>query len=168
MANSKLQIGNRQSAIGNVINRQSAIGNIRNRTVYVSFFLTMLCLFSLFLFGCDGAKNQRARQQQPTRTQESPVASTPDKPKETTFEEDLNYVKLGQFRYVLVFSRLDRAVMNQDDFNYLKVNAPQEVNHWVKTDGGRRAIAGSNFAFTPEHLDALKKRFKIEDYSDKK
>ena len=93
-------------------------------------------------------------------------ASTPKQP-QTPFERDLDYVRKGQFTYVFVFSRKDSGAFDKDDIAYLKANSPAETNQWISTDAGRRVIAGTNFEFKPEHFDALKQRFNIEDYTGK-
>jgi hypothetical protein len=93
-------------------------------------------------------------------------ASTPKQP-QTPFERDLDYVRKGQFTYVYIFSRKDGGAFDKDDIAYLKANSPTETNQWISTDAGRRVIAGTNFEFKPEHFDALKQRFNIEDYTGK-
>lgn len=85
----------------------------------------------------------------------------------TPFETDLDYVRKGQFHHIYVFSRQDGGKFQPDDIAYLKANSPKQTNMWVSTDEGRRAIAGSNFDFEPAHMDALSKRFIIEDYTGK-
>ncbi|HEY0004675.1 MAG TPA: hypothetical protein VGB17_07660 [Pyrinomonadaceae bacterium] len=84
---------------------------------------------------------------------------------QTPFEKDLQYVRNGQFNYIFVFARKDQRAFEKDDIAYLKANSPQETNQWVRTDEGRRIIAGTNFEFTPENLEALRQRFNVEDYS---
>lgn len=88
-----------------------------------------------------------------------------NRPSQSPFEKDLDYVRNGQFTHIYVFARKDGGQLQADDITYLKTNSPAQTNMWLKTDDGRRAIAGSNFDFKPEHLDALSKRFNIEDYS---
>ena len=95
-------------------------------------------------------------------------ASTPSSaptPK-TGFEADLDYVRKGQYTYVLVFSRKDGQPLNKDDAAYLRTNAPQVVD-WVTTDEGKRVIAGTNFDLALGNLELLKKRFNVEDYTGK-
>ena len=71
----------------------------------------------------------------------------------------------GQYTYMYVLARPDDGALDTADIAYLKENTPRETNMWVKTEDGRRAIAGTNFEFTPENLAALRKRFNVEDYS---
>ena len=94
------------------------------------------------------------------------ASPSPRKPL-TEFERDLEYVRTGQFTYIYVISRADSSPLNSDDIAYLKQNAPPQTNQWLRTDQNRRVIAGTNFEFTPENLDALRKRFLVEDYSGK-
>ena len=68
---------------------------------------------------------------------------------------------------LFIFSRKEGGAFTRDDIAYLKANSPAETNQWISTDEGRRVIAGTNFEFKPEHFDALKQRFNIEDYSGK-
>lgn len=81
------------------------------------------------------------------------------------FERDLDYVRTGGFRHVYVIRRTDNQPLAKDDVEYLKQNSHPQTNMWIKTDEGRRVIAGSNFDWTPENWGALYKRFTIEDYT---
>ncbi|MGH9941916.1 MAG: hypothetical protein ACRD9R_06105 [Pyrinomonadaceae bacterium] len=83
----------------------------------------------------------------------------------TEFERDLAYVRKGQFVRVLVFKRKDGEPFAAEDKKYLKENSPEQTNMWLSTEGDRRIIAGTNFAFEPKHLEALLKRFDIEDFT---
>lgn len=124
------------------------VGNI----FYSSFVLvSLLSILTLFSSGCNRSS--------------SSVNAPPKPTPATEFERDLEKVRVGQYRYVYVFSRPDNAPFSSDDAAYLKANSPLEVNGWYKTDEGRRVIAGSNFTFKPEQIEALKKRFNIEDYT---
>jgi len=91
--------------------------------------------------------------------------SSPAPPK-VGFEADLEYVRKGQYTYVWVFSRKDGKEIDKEDGAYLRTNAPQVVD-WVITDGGKRAIAGTNFDLALGNLELLKKRFVVEDYTSK-
>jgi hypothetical protein len=121
-----------------------------------------LLLLSIALLAACGRKASEP-------TSSTPAASPSAKPasQQTAFERDLDYVRTGQFAYVLVFSRKDGAEFSNDDIVYLKANSPPETNQWVKTDEGKRVIAGTNFEFKQEQLDALGKRFGIENLSGK-
>lgn len=100
--------------------------------------------------GCGGAR----------RTEQAPKSRTLP-----PFEQDLDYVRKGQFAHVYVISRSDGAPLTREDIAYLKANSHPETNMWVITDEGRRAIAGTNFDWTPENFAALGKRFVVEDYT---
>jgi hypothetical protein len=82
------------------------------------------------------------------------------------FERDLQFVRNGQYAYVWVFSRKDGKPLDKDDGAYLRTNAPQVVD-WVTTDGGKRAIGGTNFDLEQGNMNLLRKRFVVEDYTGK-
>lgn len=125
--------------------------------------VTPLIVVALTAVAFNGCNKPRTESTGPAPGPAARPASTPL----SAFEQDLNYVRQGQFTHVYVFARRDGGVMNTEDVDYLKANSPSETNMWVRTDEGRRIIAGTNFAFKPEHFDALNKRFNIEDYSGK-
>lgn len=81
------------------------------------------------------------------------------------FERDLASVQRNNYQKVYVISRPDGAAFNADDKAYLKTNMPIETTMRILTDEDRRLIVGTNFDLKPEHLDALNKRFRIEDYT---
>lgn len=84
--------------------------------------------------------------------------------KKTTFDEDLAELKAG-YDFVLVFRRRDGGVFDNEDRKYLRQNSPLETSSWVSSDDGKAFISGAGFAFPPEQLKALEKRFVIEDHS---
>jgi hypothetical protein len=104
--------------------------------------------------------------QAPPASEPTPAQSSPAPSPKTGFEADLDYVRKGQYTYVWVFSRKDGKPLDKDDAAYLRKNAPQVVD-WVTTDGGKKAIAGTNFDLARGNLELLKKRFIAEDYSGK-
>src|SRR5216683_4020783 len=95
-----------------------------------------------------------------------PTAQSSPSPVKTGFEADLDYVRRGQYTYVLVFSRKDGKPLDKNDATYLRTNAPQVVD-WVTTDQGKKVIGGTNFNLEEGNLNLLKKRFVAEDYSGK-
>jgi hypothetical protein len=127
--------------------------------------LLLIALLAASLFsGCQrggGANSQSASNA--ASASPSPRKSQP----QTEFEHDLDYVRTGNFRYIYVIARPDGVPPNSDDITYLTENTPKETNQRILTEGKRRIIVGTNFVFTPENLDALRKRFTVEDYSGK-
>src|SRR3982751_1194162 len=96
-------------------------------------------------------------------------AASPSKPEPTpatAFERDMQYVRNSQFGHVWVFARKDGKPIDKDDAAYLRTNAPQVID-WVKTDDGKRVIAGTNFDLELGGLGLLKKRFVVEDWTGK-
>lgn len=121
-----------------------------------------LMVLALFFCACGGS---------PTVSNNAPVAtpSTAASPLPsplTGFAKDLQYIRNGGYTYVWVFSRKDHKPLDKDDSAFLRTNAPQVVD-WVTTDEGKKVIAGTNFNLEEGNLEALKKRFVTEDYSNK-
>ncbi|HEY3582362.1 MAG TPA: hypothetical protein VGK82_17535 [Pyrinomonadaceae bacterium] len=101
-----------------------------------------------------------------TPTPESTTAATPQSSPLVGFDKDLAYVRNGGYSYIFVFSRKDKKPLDKDDSAFLRTNAPQVVD-WVVTDGGKKVIAGTNFNLEEGNMGELKKRFVVEDYSNK-
>ena len=117
---------------------------------------------ALLATGCGGGTSTSApnNNQTPPPPAASPTASL------TAFEQDLQYIRNGQYTYIWVFSRKDGKPLESTDSAFLRTNAPQVVD-WVTTDGGKKVIAGTNFNLEEGNLEALKKRYVAEDYSNK-
>ena len=94
------------------------------------------------------------------------AAPSPSSSPLTGFAKDLQYIRNGGYTYIWVFSRKDGKPLDKDDSAFLRTNAPQVVD-WVITDEGRKVIGGTNFNLEEGNLEALKKRFVTEDYSNK-
>ena len=116
---------------------------------------------ALLLSACTGSA--------PTNSNNSTAATKPASPAPsplTGFAKDLQYIKNGQYTYVWVFSRKDGKPLDPTDSAFLRTNAPQVVD-WVTTEEGKKVIAGTNFNLEEGNLEALKKRYVAEDYSNK-
>jgi len=134
--------------------------------------LTLLFVLLLLVAGCgggisscaggvpSGARNNNSTPPAPAAPAASPTASL------SRFEQDLQYIRNGQYTYIWVFSRKDGKPLESTDSAFLRTNAPQVVD-WVTTDGGKKVIAGTNFNLEEGNLEALKKRYVAEDYSNK-
>jgi hypothetical protein len=128
-----------------------------------SRLILILLLASLLLFGlagCHGSNPTGAKQSGGSAS--APGSPTP----QTQFERDLQYVRNGSFTYIFIFSRKDGKVLDKEDGAFLRKNAPQVVD-MVTTDGGKKAIAGTNFNLELGNMELLKSRFVVEDYSGK-
>ncbi len=122
--------------------------------------ISAVLLAALSLASCGGSNSNQS-----PSSNVSPAQSSPS-PAKTGFEADLDYVRKGQYTYVLVFSRKDGKPIDKNDAAYLRTNAPQVVD-WVTTDEGKKVIAGTNFDLEKGNLNLLKKRFIVEDYTGK-
>lgn len=120
--------------------------------------LLLLLVGCLFAQACQTAVTPVVNLQ-PTPTQTPEAVENKDE-----FSEKLEYVRKGAFTFVYVFRRKDGAALDSDDSKHLRANAPL-TNYWVVTDDRKTAIGGSNYRVSPEGLDALKKRFNVEDLS---
>ena len=123
---------------------------------------TLLLILVLLLSGCGGTAPSNSNST--TTTAETPAGPAPSPL--TGFEKDLQYIRNGQYTYVWIFSRKDGKPLQPEDSIFLRANAPQVVD-WVTTDEGRKVIAGTNFNLEEGNLEALKKRYVAEDYSNK-
>ena len=121
----------------------------------------LILVLVLLLAGCSGSAPSNANS---SVASASPAGPSPSPLK--GFEADLQYIKNGQYTYVWVFSRKDGKALEPADSIFLRANAPQVVD-WVTTDEGKKVIAGTNFNLEEGNLEALKKRYVAEDYSNK-
>jgi hypothetical protein len=135
----------------------------RNRRIFsfksgVAGFCLLGCLF---LSACQAMVTPVGNLATPTPT---PTPEVEVKEAGDNFSEKLDYVQKGAFNFVHAFRRKDGAAFDSDDSKYLRANAPL-TNYWVVTDDRKTAIAGSNYLISPEGMDALKKRYNVEDLS---
>jgi hypothetical protein len=120
-------------------------------------------IFVLILGACGGSAPETPN------TNTSTATATPAGPSPsplTDFEEALRFVRNGQYTYVYVFSRKDGKPLQPEDSDYLKANAPQLVDK-AATKDRTKVVGGTNFNLEEGNMEALKKRFIVEDYSAK-
>jgi hypothetical protein len=123
-----------------------------------------LVLVSFLFAGC----NDSTEPSTPAPVAEVPSSSPQAAPSPINeFEEALRFVRNGQYTYIWVVSRKDGKPLNADDGNFLRKNAPQVVD-WAKADSElRKFVGGTNFNLEEANLEELKKRFVLEDYSNR-
>lgn len=139
---------------------ENKINSKRNCGNFVKTIILPLAICAILSgFGCGQSEEKAVNNNSST-----PAAA---EKKMDDFQERLDSVRTGGFDFIFVFRRADGAAFSSDDKKYLKENSPRDTNQWMLTADGKTAIAGSNYKFMPENLDALKKRFNIEDYSPK-
>lgn len=124
--------------------------------------LSVILLLASSIFGLSCASQIILNDKQPDAT---PLSEDTPEVLVDDFTERLQSVQTGNFDFIYAFKRKDSQVFTSDDKRYLKENSPIDTNQWVLTGDKKIVIAGSNYLFTPENLETLKKRFKIEDYS---
>lgn len=87
---------------------------------------------------------------------------------QTPLDSELARVQRGNFRQIFVFSRKDGGKFSSEDKDYFRQYAPSEqINQRLLTDDEKYIVAGTNFVFTTEQLEALQKRFVLEDFTEK-
>ena len=124
--------------------------------------LILFLVIVVLLVGCSGSAPPSNVN---TSSNAATPAASPTAPL-TRFEQDLQYIRDGQYTYIWVFSRKDGKPLESTDSAFLRTNAPQVVD-WVTTDEGKKVIGGTNFNLEEGNLEALKKRYVAEDYSNK-
>lgn len=128
-------------------------------------FIFVLIFAATIAAACGGAVNQnRAERGNSATANANSAAQTP----QTPLESELARLQRANFRQIIAFSRKDGAKLTSEDIEYFREYAPTEqINQRLKTDDERYFVAGTNYVFTPEQLDALGKRFAIEDFTEK-
>ena len=119
-------------------------------------------VFLLIVLACQPSQTV-LNDRQPTP--EPSLAATPEIPVDD-FQDRLKSVQTGGFDFIYALRRKDNGVFDSDDKRFLRENTPQ-ANQLQLTSDGKAVIVGTNYLIPPENLDALKKRFKMEDYSPK-
>src|ERR1041384_4479346 len=118
-------------------------------------------IFVLILGACGGSAPATSNTTTPAATPAGPSPSPL-----SDFEEALRFVRNGQYTYIYVFSRKDGKPLQAEDSDYLKTNAPQLVDKTATKDR-TKVVGGTNFNLEQGNMEALKKRFVVEDYSAK-
>ena len=130
---------------------------------HVGPILPIGLIFVLLLEACGGGSPATSNTNTNTSTA-TPAGPSPSPL--TEFEEALRFVRNGQYTYVYVFSRKDGKALNSEDNDYLRTNAPQLVDK-AATKDRTKLVAGTNFNLEEGNMEMLKKRFVVEDYSNK-
>ena len=120
-------------------------------------------ILALLLTACGGSTTTNTvTEPSASASPQATVQSTP----QSEFERDLAFIKKGGFTYIWLISRKDGKPLEPTDSIYLRANAPQVVD-WVRTDGGKKVFAGTNFNLEEGNLVLLRNRYVFEDYSNK-
>lgn len=124
-----------------------------------------LIILALFLTACGGSTTTNTASEPSPSASPQAQASVQSTP-QSEFERDLQFIKKGGFTYVWLISRKDGKPLEPTDSIYLRANAPQVVD-WVRTDGGKKVFAGTNFNLEEGNLVLLRNRYVFEDYSNR-
>ena len=122
----------------------------------------LLVLLALIGAACANSRILESGNSSPT-----PVSSsTPEGPADD-LQDNLGSVERMGFDFVYVFTRPDGGAFTGEDKTFLKNNSPGDTNQWRLTKDEKTVIAATNYKFSPQHLEALQKRFNVEDRSPK-
>lgn len=134
----------------------------KSKTILTAIFAAALAA------SCGGksAENQNAARgnSAAANADSASAAQTP----QTPLESELSRLQRGNFRQIIAFSRKDGGKLSKEDIEYFREWAPTEqINQRLKTDDDKYIVAGTNFVFTPEQMNALRSRFAVEDFTEK-
>ena len=128
------------------------------RTLKSSLIVLMLLAGAISLNSCGGSSA-------PATNESATAPSSPAPSPKVGLEQDLDWIRKGQYTYVWVFRRKDGKPLDSDDGAFLRKNAPQVVD-WATTDKEKKyVVAGTNFDLALGNLELIKKRFVAEDYT---
>jgi hypothetical protein len=123
-----------------------------------------LLLIALFFGACGGSAPNTSNTSSPTPA--ATATATPVASPLSDLDEALRFIRNGQYTYVWIFSRKDGKPLQPEDSTFLKTNAPQVVD-WAATKDKTKVVAGTNFNLEEGNLEAIKKKYVVEDYSGK-
>lgn len=121
-----------------------------------TFILLIICGF---VAACEPAPSMMENRRTPL-----PKTETTSE-KLTSLEREIRDMETADFSVIFVFKRKDGGVFDAADKKYLAANRPRDLNRLVSTDDEKAFVAGSNYLFPKANLEALQKRFIVEDHS---
>lgn len=124
-----------------------------------SNFPVAFCLAALLLLSsaCEPAPSMVNKAPTP-----APVEEVAEKLNDV--QREVKDMQEAGFDIIYVLKRKDGGIFDKEDKQYLKANSP-DINRRVLTSDEKVFIAGSNYTFSLENVEALQKRFIFEDYS---
>jgi hypothetical protein len=129
---------------------------IRNKLFFTAAFLIVS---ALVFSSCEQAPSMRANNAAAT-----PLPTAENTEKLTSIQREIRDMETANFKIVLVFKRKDGGVFDKEDKKYLSAHKG-ETNRFILTDDEKAFVAGSNYPFSLDNLEALQKRFIVEDHS---
>ena len=128
-----------------------------------------MLMFVVASTACGGGGNQNSATSNVSRENANPAnaAKTTETP-QTPLESELARLQRANFRQIIAFSRKDAGKLTDEDKAYFRQYAPSEqINQRLITGDSKYFVAGTNFVFLPEQIEALNKRFVVEDFTEK-
>lgn len=111
-----------------------------------------------FIAACEPAPSMMEKSATPL-----PIVESTEKL--TSLQREIRDMETANFSVIFVFKRKDGGIFDKEDKKYLSANKPVDANRFISTDDEKAFVAGSNYKFPTGNLDALRKRFVVEDYS---
>lgn len=120
------------------------------RSLRIQFFVLSIVLLGV---GCSANS---------TIINSGKTSPTPVAEQKSSFEQDLESVKVGDFKFIFVLRRKDGGKLDADDKKFVRATA-SDANRFVLSDEDKAIIAGSNYPIAPEKMKALRDRFDLQD-----
>lgn len=125
-------------------------------------FLVFVAIFSLSL-ACQPNEEILKSSRNDASNSTNPAATLA--PRKTTFEQDIEEIKDAGLDNIFVLRRKDGGTFDAEDKKYIRQNTPLETNRFVFSEENKTLIIGSGFSLPLENIEALKKRYNLEDLS---
>lgn len=90
------------------------------------------------------------------------TSPTPVAPVKSSFEQDLESVKVGDFKTIFVLRRKDGAKLDSDDKKFIRTTL-NEANRLALTEEDKGVIIGTNYPIAPEKMKLVQDRFAFQD-----
>jgi hypothetical protein len=94
----------------------------------------------------------------------TPLPTAENTEKLTPIQREIRDMETANFKIIYVFKRRDGGVFDKEDKKFLSANKG-DTNRFILTEDEKAYVAGSNYPLLLENLEALQKRFIVEDYS---
>ncbi len=124
-----------------------------------SFCLNKICILLLFCFLLSSCTYRSFDEPRNSTNAASSASRMSD------FDKQVKAMKTADFNYIFAFRRKDSGVFTSEDKQFIKANSHYATNRFTLTKDEKVIVAGSNFEFSEENLNALRENFDVEDFS---
>lgn len=123
---------------------------LTNRLLRIRLFLIGTLLLSI---GCSANS---------TIINSGKTSPTPVVPVRSSFEQDLESVKVGDFKTIFVLRRKDGAKLDSEDKKFIRTTL-NEANRLTLTEEDKGVIIGTNYPIAAEKMKLVQDRFDLQD-----